>query len=74
MAERDVADVVVGCDCGKERPLYEALKRETLALGYCNGKRPWLGAYVMRDTGIQQHSLRVYELLGEQVSIVKIEP
>ena len=29
--------------------------------------RPWLGAYVLRDTGIQQHSLRVYETLGEHV-------
>lgn len=29
--------------------------------------RPWLGAYAMRDTGRQVHSLQLYEKLGEQV-------
>lgn len=36
--------------------------------------RPWLGAYVMRDTGIQQHSLRVYEKLGEHVMRLTLSP
>ena len=53
----DVADVVVGCDCGKERPLYEALKRETLALGYCNGKRPWLGAFASEKCNLPNQLL-----------------
>lgn len=39
----DVADVVVGCDCGAERRLYEA--QPLGALGRCNGKRPWLGNF-----------------------------
>ncbi|GIT79715.1 TetR family transcriptional regulator [Leifsonia sp. LS1] len=29
--------------------------------------RPWLGAYAMRDTGRQTHSLMLYERIGEQV-------
>ncbi len=29
--------------------------------------RPWLGAYAMRDTTVQVHSLQLYEKLGEQV-------
>ena len=38
----DVADVVVGCDCGKERRMYEALSLGPL--GTCRGRRPWLGS------------------------------
>lgn len=29
--------------------------------------RPWLGAYAMRDTSVQLHSLKLYEKIGEQV-------
>ncbi len=39
----DVADIVVGCDCGAERRLYEA--QPIGALGSCGGKRPWLGDF-----------------------------
>ncbi len=28
--------------------------------------RPWLGAYFMRDTGVQPNGLRVYDRLGQQ--------
>lgn len=38
----DVADVVVGCDCGRERRMYEALSPGPL--GTCRGRRPWLGS------------------------------
>jgi Domain of unknown function (DUF1998) len=37
----DISDIIIGCDCGKERPLYEA--RVVPTLGTCQGKRPWLG-------------------------------
>ncbi len=37
----DIADIIIGCDCKKERPLYEA--RVVPTLGICGGKRPWLG-------------------------------
>lgn len=36
--------------------------------------RPWLGAYVMRDTGVQEHSLEVYEKIGEQVMRLGLTP
>jgi hypothetical protein len=39
----DASDIVVRCDCGKQRPISVATVRESEALGWCNGKRPWLG-------------------------------
>ena len=36
--------------------------------------RPWLGAYVLRDTGSQPHSLGVYEKIGEQVLRLDLTP
>ena len=36
--------------------------------------RPWLGAYVLRDTGVQEHSLKVYEKIGEQVLRLHLTP
>lgn len=39
----DLADLVVRCECGKSRSLYEASVIEGNALGTCFGARPWLG-------------------------------
>jgi hypothetical protein len=39
----DLADLVVRCECGKSRGLYEASVIEGNALGTCFGARPWLG-------------------------------
>lgn len=39
----DLADLVVRCECGKQRGLYEAAEIETNPLGTCRGARPWLG-------------------------------
>lgn len=36
--------------------------------------RPWLGAYLMRDTGVQENSLRIYEKIGEQVMRLGLAP
>jgi AcrR family transcriptional regulator len=36
--------------------------------------RPWLGTYVLRDTGTQLHSLAVYEKIGEQVLRLGLTP
>ena len=41
----DLSDTFAVCDCGKERSLYEASKPGTGALGFCEGKRPWIGQY-----------------------------
>ena len=39
----DLSDLVVRCECGKSRRLYEAAEFEHWPLGACRGKRPWLG-------------------------------
>lgn len=36
--------------------------------------RPWLGAYFMRDTGVQPNSLALYERLGQQVLRLGLTP
>ena len=41
----DITDTLGICDCGEERPLYEALGINTSALGPCQGRRPWIGQY-----------------------------
>jgi hypothetical protein len=39
----DLADVYVRCDCGAERSMMQAKRPGPDTLGYCDGKRPWLG-------------------------------
>ena len=39
----DLAELVVRCECGESRRLYEATEFEHRPLGNCRGKRPWLG-------------------------------
>lgn len=39
----DLADLVVRCECGKSRRLYEATEIDQRPLGTCRGRRPWLG-------------------------------
>jgi hypothetical protein len=39
----DLGDLVVRCECGKQRSLYEATQLEMNPLGTCRGARPWLG-------------------------------
>lgn len=36
--------------------------------------RPWLGAYLMRDTGAQPNGLLLYERLGREVMRLKLTP
>jgi hypothetical protein len=38
----DLADVTVACECGKSRSMAQAT-RGPEALGFCQGRRPWLG-------------------------------
>ncbi|MGJ4845370.1 TetR/AcrR family transcriptional regulator [Leifsonia sp. Le1] len=56
----DVADVSSADPIAELRAVAHALF-DTIA------DRPWLGAYAMRDTGRQVHSLMLYERIGEQV-------
>lgn len=39
----DLADLVVRCECGKQRSMIEASNRDARPLGMCRGRRPWLG-------------------------------
>lgn len=39
----DLADVFIRCDCGKSKALSAATKLNDVPLGFCNGRRPWLG-------------------------------
>ncbi len=39
----DLGDLVVRCECGKQRSLAEATQIELNPLGTCRGARPWLG-------------------------------
>jgi len=45
----DLVDLVVRCECGKSRGLYEAKVIENTPLGTCRGARPWLGRNASED-------------------------
>jgi len=48
----DLSEVWVACACGRSRSMTDASMRELHALGHCDGKRPWLGAYA--DEGCKE--------------------
>lgn len=52
-------------DVGDEDPI-DDIRAIAIALFDAIVDRPWLGAYALRDTGTQPHSLRLYEKIGEQ--------
>lgn len=39
----DLSDLKVRCECGAERSMIEAMNRSAHPLGWCSGRRPWLG-------------------------------
>lgn len=45
----ELGDLVVRCECGKQRRLYEAAELENNPLGTCTGARPWLGQHAAED-------------------------
>ena len=47
----DLSEVWVRCECTKERPIIDAARMETRALGNCDGSRPWLGPYTKETCG-----------------------
>lgn len=50
------------------------LRAIAVALFDATARRPWLGAYFMRDTGVQPNSLLLYERLGQQVLRLGLTP
>ena len=53
----DLADLVVRCECGKSRSLYEATQLEMNPLGTCRGARPWLGRNAAEDCNLPSRLL-----------------
>jgi hypothetical protein len=47
----DLADVFVRCECGKSKGLSVATNFAAAPLGYCKGRRPWLGAHGSEQCG-----------------------
>ncbi len=53
----DLADLLVRCECGKSRRLYEATDMGPRPLGGCRGKRPWLGLHTDEDCSLPSRLL-----------------
>jgi hypothetical protein len=53
----DLADLVVRCECGKSRGLYEATVIELNPLDTCRGARPWLGKNTNEDCKLPSRML-----------------
>src|SRR4029079_8013829 len=53
----DLADLVVRCECGKSRGLYEASVIELNPLDTCRGARPWLGQRSNEDCNLPSRLL-----------------
>lgn len=53
----DLGDLVVRCECGKWRGLYEASLIELNPLGTCRGARPWLGKNENEDCNLPSRLL-----------------
>ena len=73
-ADHVLADVLATVeDVGAGDPV-DDLRTIALALFDAIVERPWLGAYFMRDTGVQPNGLRLYERLGQQVLRLELTP
>jgi AcrR family transcriptional regulator len=73
------ADSVLGgvleatADVGGEDPI-EDIRTIARTMFDAIVDRPWLGAYALRDTTSQIHSLRLYERIGEHVMRLDLSP
>lgn len=47
----DLSEIVVRCECGKERLMSDAAGTEARGLGRCDGNRPWLGPLTKETCG-----------------------
>ncbi len=64
----DLADVIVGCDCGQERSMAQATRRGSENLGMCLGRRPWLGKFGGEKCGGEGGKLQPSRLLIRSAS------
>lgn len=73
-ADFAMADVVQAIEpVGSDDPI-DDIRTIAVAMFDAIVDRPWLGAYLMRDTGVQENSLRIYEKIGEQVMRLGLAP
>src|SRR6476661_4737243 len=73
-ADHVLADVLAAVEhVGVSDPV-DDLRTIALALFDAIVERPWLGAYFMRDAGVQPNGLRLYERLGQQVMRLELTP
>jgi hypothetical protein len=47
----DLSEVYVRCECKAARSMIEAVLLQNMALGHCDGSRPWLGPYTKEPCG-----------------------
>jgi hypothetical protein len=47
----DLSEVFARCECGAERNMIQAVQLQNIALGHCDGSRPWLGPYTKETCG-----------------------
>nr|MCW2727597.1 transcriptional regulator, TetR family [Aeromicrobium sp.] len=66
-ADHVLADVLRAAEMltGSDDPI-DDLRAIAMTLFDAIADRPWLGAYFMRNTGVQPHGMKLYELIGEQ--------
>lgn len=59
----EIADIIIRCDCGAQRPLVQATQIGAQAIGSCNGRRPWLGPFSDEKCGGDGGSPQINRLL-----------
>jgi AcrR family transcriptional regulator len=74
-ADHVLADVLVATEklTRQDDPI-GGLRAIAITLFAAIADRPWLGAYFMRDTGVQPNGLRLYERLGQQALRLELTP
>jgi len=64
----DLADVIIACDCGKSRSMIQATRYGQGTLGFCSGKRPWLGPAAAERCGGEDGKAQPNRLLLRHAS------
>jgi Domain of unknown function (DUF1998) len=64
----DLSDITIRCECGKSRPLIVATQSPKAALGFCKGRRPWLGNNSREQCGGGDSGAQINRLLIRSAS------
>src|SRR5208337_9243 len=64
----DLSDITIRCECGKSRPLIVAARSPQAALGFCKGRRPWLGNNSREQCGGGGPGVQINRLLIRSAS------